>query len=216
MSILIRDIDNLEQVIDNDTIKLNDGKLSVSALNEPTFNKATLDDATINSSTINSSTLDNPTLTGNAVAPTPSAGDDSTKIATTAFVQNMRPVFIRPTSATHNLAQSNRTTSITYNIADFTHGNSDFNPSKIIGIVIEAFVRSNQNTNEINVTLPVGGTRIARTSAFGGGDDVEDITTTYIPINEGQSSFTINYVVGYQSNTFNFIEIKGVVYLPQL
>ena len=210
MSVLIRDIDNLEQVIDNDTIKLNDGKLSVSALNEPTFNKATLDDATLNDATLN-----NPTLTGNAVAPTQAVGDDSTKIATTAFVQNMRPIFCFPTGATHATTVSNRSANLTYNLADFTSGDAGFHPSRLIGIMVEAFTRSNQATNEIHCTLPIGSTRICRTSAFGGNDDVEDISTTYIPVNPSQSSITFSYVVGYTSNTYNQITIRGLIYIPQ-
>jgi hypothetical protein len=52
-----------------------------------TFTTATITSPAITGGTHASATFDAPTLTGATVAPTPTAGDASTKIATTAYVQ---------------------------------------------------------------------------------------------------------------------------------
>jgi hypothetical protein len=158
---------------------------------------------------------DSAALPDGVTATTQAAGDDSTKVATTAFVQDMRPVYCNATGGTNALQVTNRNSDLTYNISDFTSGDSNFSPSRMIAVIVEAFTRSNQGTNEISVTLPSNTSRICRSSAFGGSDDVEDISTTYVPINAGQSSITFSYVNNYTSNTYNFISIKGFVYMPK-
>jgi hypothetical protein len=159
---------------------------------------------------------DSAALPDGVTATTQAAGDDSTKVATTAFVQDMRPVYCNATGGTNALYVQNRNSDLTYNLSQFTSGDTNFSPSRMIAVIVEAFTRSEQGTNEISVTLPTNTSRICRTSAFGGGDDVEDITTTYIPINAGQSSITFFYTVQETSKPiYNFILIKGFVYMPK-
>ena len=51
----------------------------------------TITNSTLSDVTINNSTIDSPILTGTTVAPTQASSDDSTKIATTAFVHDVLP-----------------------------------------------------------------------------------------------------------------------------
>lgn len=61
--------------------------ITFNAFGQAVFASSTQTGGTIDNATINSSTLNNTTLTGTAVAPTPAANDNSTTVATTAFVK---------------------------------------------------------------------------------------------------------------------------------
>ena len=162
---------------------------------------------------------DSAALPDGVTATTQPAGDDSTKVATTAFVQDMRPKFVTATGGTHSLTLQNQLNGVvqTYQIADFTSGDSDFATDKITGIVIQSYNRSNQNTNINEATLPDGQyTVLSRASAFGGGDDVEVTTTTTIPINSDTTSISLRYTVNNGAGISNETAIRGFIIQPNL
>lgn len=92
---------------------------------------------------------------------------------------------------------------------------TDFNYTKITHLVVDCFVRNAHNYIELTGTLPDGQyARLARTAAYGGGDDVEDASTTLLPINPGQS--TVSFKVNYHTYGDSFWDIRGFMYLPGL
>lgn len=141
------------------------------------------------------------------------SSDSATSLATQqsikAYVTAMRPKFVSLTGGTTDLTKTNQGngTTVTYNIADFTSGDSDFATSKITGLIVEGFVASGSNTNLITASLPDGSTTtICRVVDTAGG--TSDSTTTLIPINSDTSTFSFGYVVG---NTAFGTHIKSII-----
>jgi len=116
-----------------------------------------------------------------------------------AYVTAMRPKFVTLTGGTVALVNertASGTGTFTYNISGFTSGDSDFSTSKIVGLVVAGFARSNELTNEVQVSLP-DATDIAIVSAFAGSgsDDVASDTLTTVPINSDTTTFKIKLIV---------------------
>lgn len=157
---------------------------------------------------------DSAALPDGVTATTQPVGDNSTKVATTAFVQDMRPRFVNATGGTHALVlqdQGNGTVR-TYNIADFTSADAQFATDKITGIVIQSYNRSNQDTNYNEASLPDGQyTILSRASAFASGDDIEVQTTTTIPINSDTTSISLRYTVYNGQGISNETAIRGFI-----
>ena len=166
--------------------------------------------------------FDNDDMLDNSDTAGGSATRGATQQSIKAFVTAMRPKFVALTSGTVSLTNE-RTTSgtgtITYNIADFASGDSDFATSKIVGLVVSAFARSNELTNEVKASLP-GGTNVTIVSAaaFSGSDDVAADTLTTIPINSDTTTFTITFDVNNTatSNHKATATIRGAIILPAL
>jgi|LULQ01.1.fsa_nt_gb hypothetical protein len=151
--------------------------------------------------------------------------DSDTSLATQqsikAFVTAMRPKFVSLTGGTTDLTKTNQAdgTTVTYNIADFTSGDSDFATSKITGLIVQGFVFSKTNTNFITASLPATGlsTIIARCFTNDGTIAISDSASTLIPINSDTSTFSFEYTVGNTSGgTFNESVIRGAIIQPGL
>ena len=146
----------------------------------------------------------------------------ATKLATSesikAYVTAMRPKFVALTGGTTDLIKTNQGngTTVTYNIADFTSGDSDFATSKITGLIVEGLVAAFSNTNLITASLPDGSTTtICRVIDTAGG--TSDAATTLIPINSDTSAFTFGYTVGNTTfGTYIRSKIKGAIIQPGL
>ena len=152
------------------------------------------------------------------------SSDSATSLATQqsikAYVDGFRPKFVSLTGGTTDLTKQNQSngTTVTYSIADFTSGDSDFGTGKIVGLVVDGYVASTQNTNRIQVSLPNGtNTTLVRVAAFGGNDHCESQSTFTVPVNSDTSSVTFTYEVGDTSPTlYNQTVIKGVIIQPSL
>jgi hypothetical protein len=154
-----------------------------------------------------------------ATGTTASSGDDSTKLATTAFVQDMRPKYVVATGGTHALTitgQSNLTVK-EYNIADFTSSDPDFGTDKITGIVVTSYSRSDGTSNYTTATLPDGSFKIiSYAAAYGSGDDFEVINQVTIPINADTTTFSFKYFKSTSQAVTNQTEICGFMIQPNL
>jgi len=143
-----------------------------------------------------------------------------------AYVNSMRPKFVTLTGGTLDLKQANQGDDKinTYNIADFTSDDVDFEPYKITALICEGFVGSTGSRNLVYASLggpidTVGdGTPeciLSRTQATGSYDSVSDSATTQIPINAGQTSMSFKYVVGNTDySTYNYSLIRGAMIVP--
>ena len=122
-----------------------------------------------------------------------------------------RSKFITLTGGTHALNSGNLTAqTLTWNIADFTSSDVDFDTTKITTIVIEAFVGDdNENASYITVTLPNNTeTYIAYSHVYGFDNNKGRDSATYnLPINENQGSFDLRFSGG----TSNLAIIKGAI-----
>jgi hypothetical protein len=122
-----------------------------------------------------------------------------------------RSKFITLTGGTHALNSGNLTAqTLTWNIADFTSSDVDFDTTKITTIVIEAFVGDdNENASYITVTLPNNTeTFIAYSHVYGFDNNKGKNSATYnLPINENQGSFDLRFSGG----TSNQAIIKGAI-----
>ena len=64
-----------------------------------------------------------------------------------------RPKYAQLTGGTTSLTKQNQSNNTVYNVADFTvnmTNHPDFATSKITGLVVQGYVRSPQDSNEIN------------------------------------------------------------------
>lgn len=143
----------------------------------------------------------------------------ATQLAT--IKAGFRPKYAQLTGGTHSLFVQNQSNNLVYNIADFTvnmTNHPDFATSKIIGLLVQGYVRSPQGANEILYYLPEGGaTRLCRTAASGAHDNVQVSITDVIPVNPNQTNVTFGYGVGDTTNNpYNEISVRGVLYLPGL
>ena len=152
------------------------------------------------------------------------SSDSATSLATQqsikAYVTAMRPKFVSLTGGTTALIKENQAngTTVTYNIADFTSGDSDFATSKITGLIVEGFVFTKTNTNLILASLPDGtSTVICRGYTNDGTVAISDAGSTLIPINSDTSTFSFQYTVGNTSGgVFNQSKIRGAIIHPGL
>jgi len=152
------------------------------------------------------------------------SSDSATSLATQqsikAYVTAMRPKFVTLTGGTTALIKENQAdgTTVTYNIADFTSGDSDFATSKITGLIVEGFVFTKTNTNLILASLPDGtSTVICRGYTNDSTVSISDAGSTLIPINSDTSTFSFEYAVGNTSGgSFNQSKIRGAIIQPGL
>ena len=92
---------------------------------------------------------------------------------------------------------------------------TDFNYTKITHLVVDAFTANAHNYIEVFGTLPDGQyTRLSRTAAYAGQDNVDDATTTLLPVNPGQTSVSFKTV--YHTYGGSHWHIRGFMYLPGL
>lgn len=220
-------VDNVSTALDGSSpqkIIVKDGGISTAKLVDSSVTKAKIEDVE------DMKVLGN--TSGSASAPQEvsvldeddMSSDSATSLATQqsikAYVDGFRPKFVSLTGGTTDLLKQNQSngTTVTYNIADFTSDDSDFGTGKIVGLVIEAFSGSNQNTNAITATLPSGQeTMLVRIAANGSGDSCESHTTTTIPINSDTSSIAIDFTVSDTGYTiYNQSRIFGAIILPSL
>ena len=151
------------------------------------------------------------------------ATDGSIKAYINSLDLGGRPKFIPLTGGTTDLTKEdeNDGATVIYNIADFTADLAtypEFDTSKITGIVIHAETRAgtvNAN-NHISVSLPDGtDTLICR--SFSGALTGQFFTPSRngnsftVPINAGQTSFTLSYTVGSAIVNRNKTIIKGAI-----
>ena len=166
--------------------------------------------------------FDNDDMLDNSDTAGGSATRGATQQSIKAFVTAMRPKFVALTSGTTNLTNertTNGTTTLTYNIVDFTSSDSDFATSKIVGLVVSGFARQNASqSNKVDVSLP-DGTEVTICSALaaGGGDNITADALTTVPINSDTTTFTIKLIVGNGDSTFKAEStIRGAIILPAL
>jgi len=137
-----------------------------------------------------------------------------------AYVTAMRPKFVSLTGGTTDLIKENQAdgTTVTYNIADFTSGDSDFATSKITGLIVEGFVFTKTNTNLILASLPDGtSTVICRGYTNSTSVSISDAGSMLIPINSDTSTFSFQYLMGNTSGgVFNQSKIRGAIIQPGL
>lgn len=134
-----------------------------------------------------------------------------------------RPKYVALTGGTVGLSQSNLTAgtyTYTYTLSDFTSSDPDFHYSKITGLVIGHYTNSDQNPNEVRVTLPDGTeTLLGRAAAYGSGTDhIENTGTDTIPINSDQQSFSAKLQIAQTMSSGNAAQyvIRGAMILPGL
>lgn len=156
----------------------------------------------------------------------------STTLATSesikAFVNQSQSKFVSLTGGTTDLTKTNETTTATYNINDFTSDDIDFDFNNITALIVEATVNAkvadggaNSQENIIQASLPNGSDTILvkaisqfvftmfSNKIYSG---QRSATTTTIPINPGQSSFTLTYDIENQGpSTFSKTVIKGAI-----
>ena len=214
-----------DDAVDDTTIGLNSSSPKALFVKNSGIDTAQIADAAVDTAKIADDAVtgdkisDSAALPDGVTATTQAAGDDSTKVATTAFVQDMRPKFVTATGGTHALTlnqQSNLTVK-TYNIADFTSDDSDFSTDKITGIVVTSYNRSPGTANYTTATLPDGSYRIiSYIAAYGSGDDVEITNQVTIPINADTTTFSFKYFVSASTAVANQTQIVGFIIQPNL
>jgi hypothetical protein len=144
---------------------------------------------------------------------TASATTLATSESIKAYVDSLRPKFVVLTGGTHALSNSNTSgvKTTTFNIADFTSADSDFGTDKITGIVFRGFTASAGSESKVLVTLPDGTyTDVSRTQQ----SSVRDASTFTIPINDGQTSFSIQVTNDFTGATS--WAIRGAIIQPNL
>ena len=143
---------------------------------------------------------------------TASATTLATSESIKAYADSLRPKFFSLTGGTNSLDSGNQTSStITWNIADYTSNDEGFDTSKITAIVIDSLVASStENTAMIEASLPNGQlTTIARIRDGGTESNSGTSATTYnLPINKDQGSFSIDYSA---TNSTAQTTIRGVI-----
>jgi hypothetical protein len=146
------------------------------------------------------------------------------------FVRKNRDKYVAFTSHdSHGLAQQKSTTGtgqVTYTLSEFNSSDSDFSSSRIKGIVIQGEATYGDsgsgggNENRLQVQLPDGSTyttvvSIEKTSADGG--TLLTKGSLVVPINENQSSFVIQFIVGDADNGGKIISrVRGAIIGPML
>ena len=165
------------------------------------------------------------TTTGNGVVEAVALNTDNamanasaTSLATDgsikAYVDASRSKYVALTGGTTSLTKSNQSdgTIVTYNIADFTSSDSDFATSKIQTLIVEGFVATaSGNTNKVEAILP-DGTYTTVSGALANLFVANNYATSSIPINSGQTEFSIKFTVGNTSqSTYVRSTIKGAM-----
>ena len=154
------------------------------------------------------------------------ATDGSIKSYVDSYVDSMRPKFVKLTGGTLDLHLTNQSDGKinTYNIADFTSDDVDFETYKITALICEGYVGSVGSRNVVYASLgqAIGNVGdgspeciLSRTQATSGSDSVSDAATTQIPINAGQASMSFRYAVGDTAyTTYNYSLIRGAIIAP--
>tara|TARA_R110000823_G_C15494398_1_gene452324 strand:- start:47 stop:442 length:396 start_codon:yes stop_codon:yes gene_type:complete len=131
----------------------------------------------------------------------------------------MRPKFVPLTGGTTDLIKVfQATTTLTYNIADFTADMNtypEFATSKITGLLVEGYAYSKNNTNVITAEGAVGSTTVIARSYTSGGDYITDSASTLMPVNSDTSTFQFEYTVGDTSGNVQSV-IRGAIIQPGL
>ena len=224
-------VDNISTQLSGGGIIVKDGGVSTAKLGDNAVTTIKITDSNVTKAKIENvadmKVLGN--TSGSATAPQEvsvldeddMSSDSATAIATQqsikAYVDGMRPKYVALTGGTRSLSSGNTsgTFTHTFNIADFTSGNSDFGTEKITGILIRGFAAASGDSSRVRATLPNGTfTDITRSAAFGSGDSVHDSSTFTLPINAGQSSFQL-YVKNDYFGAANY-SIVGAIILPNL
>ena len=151
------------------------------------------------------------------------SSDSATSLATQqsikAYVTAMRPKFVPLTGGTTDLIKVfQATTTLTYNIADFTADMNtypEFATSKITGLLVEGYAYSKNNTNVITAEGAVGSTTVIARSYTSGGDYITDSASTLMPVNSDTSTFQFEYTVGDTSGNVQSV-IRGAIIQPGL
>ena len=138
-----------------------------------------------------------------------------------AYVDSMRPRYVPLTGGTVDLLQKRESTGtsiITYNIADFTSGDSLFATNRIVGLVIAAFAQSSQEQNRALAEMPDGANlTLVRAAAYSTADYDQSETLTTVPINGDQTSFDITLNVNsLAGGTEAQAHIRGAIIQPGL
>ena len=170
--------------------------------------------------------IDDDTFT-TGVSATSLASSESIK----AYINASRPKFVTLTGGTLDLYRTNRAngTIDVYNIADFTSDDTDFHHRKIIGLLVEGYVGSTGSATLVYASLGAAQTvdadgnytqpecTLARTQATSSNDSVTDTATTMVPINAGQTDFSVRFnVANTDYVTYNRSTIRGAIIVPTL
>lgn len=224
-------VDNISTQLSGGGIIVKDGGVSTAKLADNAVTTIKITDSNVTKAKIENvadmKVLGN--TSGSATAPqevsildddtmaTASATTLATSESIKAYVDSIRPKFVVLTGGTNSLSGGggSGTSTATFNIADFTSADSDFGTDKITGIVFRGFTASSQNESTVLVTLPDGTyTDVSRSAAFGSNDSIRDASTFTIPINDGQTSFSIQVTNGFTDAT-SWI-IRGAIIQPNL
>jgi hypothetical protein len=217
----------------------NGEQLTAAKLNQvitdASFNSGAVDNSTISIDTsgklavnqITSSNIANNAIglsdlaqvsTNNFLGRTSAGSGNVESIGISTLYSLIRPKTVVPTGATLALTLQDQSGNKVYNIADFTSDDTDFATNKIIGVIVQGYVRSVSAANEIQVTLPKGNTtRIARVAADGTNDDVQVSQSFTVPVDVDTTSITFNFEANDTTpSLYNEIKIKGLIIIPAL
>tara|TARA_R110000787_G_scaffold58132_2_gene132575 strand:+ start:2071 stop:2793 length:723 start_codon:yes stop_codon:yes gene_type:complete len=136
-----------------------------------------------------------------------------------AYVTAMRPKFVPLTGGTTGLIKDfGSSTTVTYNIADFTADMNtypEFATSKITGLLVEGYAYSKNNTNLLTAEGAVGSTTVIARSYASSSVYITDSATTLMPINSDTSTFEFEYTVGDTTGNVQSA-IRGAIIQPGL
>jgi hypothetical protein len=143
---------------------------------------------------------------------------------------SIRPKFVTATTSgstalSQTITSGTGTTTFTYNINEFTSGDSDFNVDgtsvgykKIVGVHIQAFAQSDGALQQITVTYPDGAeVAFCASAAYSTADHDQSETSVFVPINSTQSTITIKHIRRQDgTDTSTFSKILGYTINPAL
>lgn len=224
----------------------NGEQLSAAKLNkvitDASFNSGAVDNSTISIDTsgklavnqITSSNIANNAVglsdlaqvsTNNFLGRTSAGSGNVESVDISAIASLLRPKFVTA-GTTGSTALSNQINSGTvntdyvYEVDKFTSTDSDFTSYlQIVAVHIDCFAQSVSALNQVYSFYPDGAQNLmCAAGAYGTNDEVQSETNSVIPINAGQSTFTIRHErrSGGTSADSTFSAIRGFTIIPNL
>lgn len=142
-----------------------------------------------------------------------------------AIANLLRPKFVTAgtsgsTALDNQIDSGTGNTDYVYNINEFTSTDSDFGSYKqIVAVHIDCFAQSSDALNQVYSYYPDGVQNLmCAAGAYSTADAVQSETNSVIPINSGQSTFTIRHArqSGATSADSTFSAIRGFTIIPNL
>ena len=155
-----------------------------------------------------------------------SANDGAVESVDISAIANLlRPKFVAAgtsgsTALSNQLNSGTGNTDYTYQISQFTSTDSDFGSYlQIVAVHIDCFAQSEGALNQVYSYYPDGVQNLmCAAGAYSTGDAIQAETNSVIPINSGQSTFTIRHARqstgGGADSTFS--AIRGFTIIPNL